>query len=99
MNQEYCKSVSAWLSQNPIRLNVLAGQIAKSELAYAVNITPQGLRYRITVLCNVNPEFKKVYQERARRTQLPIEVAEMIVRLMFDNNPNIRIEFFPMRSN
>ena len=96
MNQEYCKSVSAWLSQNPIRLKVVAGNVAKSQLAYALNITPDGLRHRIISLCKSNSELGREYQEKSKKTELPVHLAEMIIRVMYDNNPNVTIDFLPL---
>ncbi|MEZ4941817.1 MAG: hypothetical protein R3D58_13135 [Saprospiraceae bacterium] len=95
VEQEYCKTVTEWLINNPIRLNVIAGKVAKSELAYALNTNPRGLRHRVDMLCRKNAEFQEVYEQKARRTELPVDLAEIIVRLLFDNNPNVRIEFLP----
>ncbi|MBK8968644.1 MAG: hypothetical protein R3D58_06975 [Saprospiraceae bacterium] len=91
----YCKTLHEWLESNPIRLKVVAGRVRKKELAYALNTTPTSLRYRIGVLCRKNEAFQEDYEQKASRMELPVDLAEMIVRLLFDNNPSVRIEFLP----
>ena len=88
-------SVEAWLRENPIRLTVAAGRVAKSDLANALHITTASLRHKIAVLRDSDPDFARLYLEKAKRTELPVDLAEVIVRLLFDGNPHVRLEFVP----
>lgn len=85
-------SVEAWLRENPIRLTVAAGRVAKSDLANALHITPASLRHKIAILRASDPDFDELYRERSKRTELPVDLAEMVVRLLFDGNPGVRVE-------
>lgn len=85
--------VANWLNENPIRLTVAAGRVAKSDLANALHITTASLRHKIAILRASDPAFDDLYQEKSRRTELPVDLAEVIVRLLFDGNPNVRVVF------
>ena len=85
--------VANWLNENPIRLTVAAGRVAKSDLANALHITTASLRHKIAVLRDSDPDFAQLYLEKAKRTELPVDLAEVIVRLLFDGNPGVRVEF------
>ena len=87
--------VANWLNENPIRLTVAAGRVAKSDLANALHITPASLRHKIAILRASDPAFNDLYQEKSKRTELPVDLAEVIVRLLFDGNPHVRLEFVP----
>ena len=86
-------SVANWLNENPIHLTVAAGRVAKSELANALNITTASLRHKIAILRASDPAFDDLYQEKSKRTELPVDLAEVIVRQLFDGNPHVRVEF------
>ena len=90
-------SVAEWLQDNPIRLTVAAGRVAKSDLAYALHITPASLRHKIAVLRAADPAFDALYQEKSRRTELPVDLAEVVVRLLFDGHPGVRVELVGAR--
>ena len=85
--------VANWLNENPIRLTVAAGRVAKSDLANALHITTASLRHKIAILRASDPAFDDLYQEKSKRTELPVDLAEVIVRLLFDGNPGVRVEF------
>ena len=87
--------VANWLNENPIRLTVAAGRVAKSDLANALHITTASLRHKIAILRASDPAFDDLYQEKSKRTELPVDLAEVIVRLLFDENPHVRLEFVP----
>ena len=87
------KSVAQWLQENPIRLKVCAGRVAKSDLAHALNITSASLRHKVSILRDADPEFDALYVARARRTELPVDLAELIVRMLFDCHDAVRVEF------
>lgn len=94
MQQPYEAScVANWLSENPIRLTVAAGRVTKSDLANALHITTASLRHKVAVLRDSDPEFARLYREKAKRTELPVDLAEVIVRLLFDGNLGVRVEF------
>ena len=88
-------SVANWLNENPIRLTVAAGRVAKSELANALNITTASLRHKIAILRASDPAFDDLYREKSKRTELPVDLAEVIIRQLFDGNPHVRLEFVP----
>lgn len=88
-------SVDAWLRENPIRLTVAAGRVAKSDLANALHITPASLRHKIAVLRAADPDFDALYRERSKRTELPVDLAEVVVRMLFDGNTGVQVEFLP----
>ena len=85
--------VANWLNENPIRLTVAAGRVAKSDLANALHITTASLRHKIAILRASDPAFDDLYQEKSKRTELPVDLAEVIVRQLFDGNPHVRVEF------
>jgi len=85
--------VANWLNENPIRLTVAAGRVAKSDLANALHITTASLRHKIAILRASDSAFDDLYQEKSKRTELPVDLAEVIVRLLFDGNPHIKMEF------
>jgi hypothetical protein len=85
--------VANWLNENPIRLTVAAGRVAKSDLANALHITTASLRHKIAILRASDPDFDDLYRERSRRTELPVDLAEVVVRMLFDENPHVRVEF------
>ena len=85
--------VANWLNENPIRLTVAAGRVAKSELANALHITTASLRHKIAILRASDPAFDDLYREKSKRTELPVDLAEMIVRQLFDGNPHVKVEF------
>ena len=87
--------VAKWLNENPIRLTVAAGQVAKSDLANALHITTASLRHKIAILRASDPAFDDLYQEKSKRTELPVDLAEVIIRQLFDGNPHVRLEFVP----
>lgn len=87
--------VANWLNQNPIRLTVAAGRVAKSDLANALNITTASLRHKIAILRASDPAFDDLYQEKSKRTEVPLDLAEVIIRQLFDGNPHVRLEFVP----
>lgn len=87
--------VANWLNENPIRLTVAAGRVAKSDLANALHITPASLRHKIAILRASDPNFDDLYREKSKRTELPVDLAEVIVRLLFDGNPGVRVELVP----
>ena len=87
--------VANWLNENPIRLTVAAGRVAKSDLANALHITTASLRHKIAILRASDPAFDDLYQEKSKRTELPVDLAEVIVRQLFDGNPHVRVEFVP----
>ena len=87
--------VANWLNENPIRLTVAAGRVAKSDLANALHITTASLRHKIAILRASDPAFDDLYQETAKRTELPVDLAEVIIRQLFDGNPHVRLEFVP----
>ncbi len=94
MQQPYETScVANWLSENPIRLTVSAGRVAKSDLANALHITTASLRHKIAILRASDPAFDDLYQEKSKRTELPVDLAEVIVRQLFDGNPGVKMEF------
>ena len=96
MQQPYEAScVATWLSENPFRLTVAAGRVAKSDLVNALHITTASLRHQIAVLRDSDPEFARMYREKAKRTELPVDLAEVIVQILFDGNPHMRLEFVP----
>ena len=84
--------VANWLNENPIRLTVAAGRVAKSDLANALHITTASLRHKIAVLRDSDPDFAQLYREKTKRTEVPVDLAEVIVRLLFDENPGVRVE-------
>ena len=85
--------VANWLKENPIRLTVAAGRVAKSDLANALHITTASLRHKIAILRASDPAFDDLYREKSKRTELPVDLAEVIVRQLFDGNPGVRLEF------
>jgi len=85
--------VANWLNENPIRLTVAAGRVAKSDLANALHITTASLRHKIAILRASDPAFDDLYQKKSKRTELPVDLAEVIVRQLFDGNPHVRVEF------
>ena len=85
--------VANWLNENPIRLTVAAGRVAKSDLANALHITTASLRHKIAILRASDPAFDDLYQEKSKRTELPVDLAEVIIRQLFDGNPHVRLEF------
>ena len=85
--------VANWLNENPIRLTVAAGRVAKSDLANALHITTASLRHKIAILRASDPAFDHLYQEKSKRTEVPVDLAEVIVRQLFDGNPHVRVEF------
>ena len=87
--------VANWLNENPIRLTVAAGRVAKSDLANALHITTASLRHKIAILRASDPGFDDLYQEKSKRTELPVDLAEVIVRQLFDGNPHVHLEFVP----
>lgn len=87
--------VANWLNENPIRLTVAAGRVAKSDLANALHITTASLRHKIAILRASDPAFDDLYQEKSKRTELPVDLAEVIIRQLFDGNPHVRVEFVP----
>ena len=88
-------SVANWLNENPILLTVAAGRVAKSDLANALNITTASLRHKIAILRASDPAFDDLYRAKSKRTELPVDLAEMIIRQLFDGNPHVRLEFVP----
>jgi hypothetical protein len=72
--------VANWLNENPIRLTVAAGRVAKSDLANALHITAASLRHKIAILRASDPAFDDLYQEKSKRTELPVDLAEVIVQ-------------------
>ena len=93
MQQFETTSVAQWLADHPIRLTVAAGRVAKSDLAYALSITPASLRHKISVLRDADSDFDALYRQKARRTEYPVDLAEVIIRQLFDHNPHVRLEF------
>ncbi|MCK6692124.1 MAG: hypothetical protein L6Q97_08480 [Thermoanaerobaculia bacterium] len=87
--------VANWLNENPICLTVAAGRVAKSDLANALNITTASLRHKIAILRASDPAFDDLYQEKSKRTEVPLDLAEVIIRQLFDGNPHVRLEFVP----
>ena len=85
--------VANWLNENPIRLTVAAGRVAKSDLANALHITTASLRHKIAILRASDPGFDDLYQEKSKRTELPVDLAEVIIRQLFDGNPHVKVEF------
>ena len=85
--------VANWLNENPIRLTVAAGRVAKSDLANALHITTASLRHKIAILRASDPAFDDLYREKSKRTEVPVDLAEVIIRQMFDGNPHVRVEF------
>jgi hypothetical protein len=69
--------------------------VAKSDLANALHITTASLRHKIAILRASDPAFDDLYQEKSKRTELPVDLAEVIVRQLFDGNPHVRLEFVP----
>lgn len=86
-------SVTQWLQENPIRLRVCAGRVAKSDLAHALNITPASLRHKVSILRDADSDFDALYVARAKRTELPVDLAELIIRMLFDCHDAVRVEF------
>jgi len=85
--------VANWLKENPIRLTVAAGRVAKSDLANALHITTASLRHKIAILRASDPVFDDLYREKSKRTELPVDLAEVIIRQLFDGNLHVRVEF------
>ena len=56
------KAAANWLNENPIRLTVAAGRVAKSELANVLNITTASTQHKITTLRASDPAFGDLYQ-------------------------------------
>lgn len=95
MQQYEATTVTNWLKENPIRLTVAAGRVSKQELAYALNLTRASLMHKIRVLRDSDKNFAVLFAEKSHRTELSIDLAEIVVRSLFDNNPDLRIEIIP----
>jgi hypothetical protein len=81
-----------------IRSNDLRAE-TQSELVNALNITTASMRHKIAILRASDPAFDDLYQEKSKRTELPVDLAEVIVRQLFDGNPHVRVEFVGAESN
>ncbi len=92
-----CEATCAanWLNENPIRLTVAADQVAKSDLANALHITTASLWHKIAILRASDPAFDDFYREKSKRTELPVDLAEVIVWQLSDGNQYVRLEFVP----
>lgn len=98
MQQVYeATTVTNWLKDNPIRLRVAAGRVSKKELAYALNVSTSALWHKIRILRDCDEKFNALYQEKSRRTEVAVDLAEIIIRNLFDHNPEVRIEIVPAK--
>jgi hypothetical protein len=76
-------------------VTVAADEVAKSDLANTLNITTASLRHKIAILRASDPDFDDLYRARLKRTEAPVDLAEVVVRHLFDGNPGVRVEFVP----
>lgn len=96
MQQVYeATTVTNWLKDNPIRLTVAAGRVSKQQLAYSLCVTRAALMHKIRVLRDSDPNFDAMFRDKSYRTEMSVDLAEIIVRSLFDNNPDLRIEIIP----
>lgn len=95
MQQYEATTVANWLKQNPIRLTVAAGRVAKKELAYALRVSTPTLMHKIRVLRDCDEKFDALFREKSRRTEISVDLAEIIIRNLFDHNPDLNIEIIP----
>jgi len=96
MQQQYeATTVANWLNDNPIRLTVAAGRVTKKELAYALHVTTQQLMHKIRVIRDSDTAFDALYREKSHRTEISVDLAEIVIRNLFDHNPEVRIEIVP----
>ena len=80
-----------WLNNTPILLIVSAGRVRKANIAHAIHIPERRFRARVREVLDVRPDLHQLYDTAAK--EIPMSLAEQLVREIFDNHPSIRVEF------